>query len=367
MNDDYLWDGSGEPDPEVQKFEEMLGRFRHKPGRAPDFQSKEISSATRRERSIFRGLPAWIGVAAAVALAVAGWFGWRTTKRGAPNQPALPQITWSVSSLAGEPRVGAEVIRQAGEPGKLGVGQTLETDGHSRASISLEGTGEVQIEPGSRVRLVGAAAPYQRLVLDRGTIQATIWASPGDFAVDTPSAIAVDLGCAYTLQVDDAGAGILRTSLGWVGFHANGRESFIPAGAVCATQPRIGPGTPYYEDASAAFREALERFDFEGGMAAEQSGELAQILADSRKRDALTLWHLLARASESDRGRVYDRLAALVPPPAQVTRAGVLRLDQHMLDLWWAQLGYGDISLWRNWERAWTSDASGAASTGPAK
>jgi len=367
MKDDYLWDGSGEPDPEVQKLEKMLGRLRHKPGRVPDFQSATVSSSTRRKRSMFRGLPAWMGVAAAVALAVAGWFGWRTTKHGAPNQPVSPQVAWSVASLAGEPRVGAEVIRQAGGPGRLGVGQTLETDDHSRASISLEGTGEVQIEPDSRVRLVGAAAPYQRLALDRGTIQATIWATPGDFAVETPSATAVDLGCAYTLQVDDAGAGILRTSLGWVGFRANGRESFIPAGAVCETRPRIGPGTPYYEDAAAAFREALERFDFEGGAAAEQSGELEQILADARKRDALTLWHLLARASESDRGRVYDRLAALVPPPAQVTRAGLLQLDQHMLDRWWERLGYGDISLWRNWERAWTSDASGGASTGPAK
>jgi len=28
MKDDYLWDGSGEPDPEVQKLENLLGRYR---------------------------------------------------------------------------------------------------------------------------------------------------------------------------------------------------------------------------------------------------------------------------------------------------------------------------------------------------
>ena len=27
MNEDYLWDGSGEPDPEIQKLENTLGRF----------------------------------------------------------------------------------------------------------------------------------------------------------------------------------------------------------------------------------------------------------------------------------------------------------------------------------------------------
>ena len=28
-NDDYLWDGSGEPDPEIQRLEVLLGRFHH--------------------------------------------------------------------------------------------------------------------------------------------------------------------------------------------------------------------------------------------------------------------------------------------------------------------------------------------------
>ena len=31
MNDDYLWDKSGEPDPEVQKLEEILGTLRYQP------------------------------------------------------------------------------------------------------------------------------------------------------------------------------------------------------------------------------------------------------------------------------------------------------------------------------------------------
>ena len=31
MNDDYLWDKSGEPDPEIQKLEEILGTLRYQP------------------------------------------------------------------------------------------------------------------------------------------------------------------------------------------------------------------------------------------------------------------------------------------------------------------------------------------------
>ena len=163
--------------------------------------------------------------------------------------------------------------------------------------------------------------------------------------------------------MDDSGAGLVRTSLGWVGFKLNGHESFIPAGAACATKPKVGPGTPYFEDAPATFRAALARFDFADSTSQQRAGDLAIVLGESRKRDALTLWHLLTRVEEEQRVPVYDRLASLAPPPAGVTKEGILRLDQPMLDLWWNQLGFDDISVWRHWERSW----AGASTTVPEK
>jgi len=158
----------------------------------------------------------------------------------------------------------------------------------------------------------------------------------------------------FTLHVDDAGAGLVRTTMGWVGFKRNGHESFIPAGAVCATRPKIGPGTPYFEDASASLREALGKFDFSSNTPEERDVLLRVLLTEARKQDALTLWHLLSRVGNVERASVYDRLRVLTPPPAEVTREGVLRLDQPMLDSWWNSLGYGDVSLWHRFEQNWT-------------
>lgn len=359
MNDDYLWDSTGKPDPEIKQLEDSLQRFRHKPGKARDFSK---AASRRGVATIFRAraLPLWIGAAAVIAIAIAGWLHWRH-----PKSPGPSPSGWDVAALEGTPRLGDQSIEKKSPPAKFSVGEVLVTDASSRAALSMDEMGEVQIEPGTKVRLLSGAPSHQRLALDRGTIEAAIWAPPGDFAVDTPSAMAVDLGCAYTLHVDDSGAGLLRTSLGWVGFRSAGRESFIPAGAVCATRPRVGPGTPYYEDASAAFRSALASLDFKAATEKQSDAELSAVLANSRQRDALTLWHLLSRVGETDRVRVYDKLASLVPPPPQVTREGILRLDQQMLDAWWAKLGYGDISLWRTWERSWTEPQSGADS--PAK
>lgn len=352
---DYLWDRSGEPDPEIQKLEGLLGKYRHD-GPAPAFP--EI--VPDRRWTFFplrmRLIPAL--VTTTLALLAIGVVTFLIHRK---NPHPLTVVGWDVSRLAGTPRISRKAITADEGPSRLGVGEVLETDDQSRANLQAEGIGQIEMEPSTRLRLIAMGKGVKRIALDRGTIHTFIWAPPGQFVVDTPSAVTVDLGCAYTLQVDDSGGGIVRTSLGWVGFKLNGHESFIPAGAACATRPKVGPGTPYFEDAPAEFRAALARFDFEDSTPRQRAEDLAIVLAQARKRDSLTLWHLLARVDQGQRMLVYDRLQQLAPPPASVTREAILRLDQPKLDLWWNALGFDDISIWRHWERSW----AGAAAQGP--
>lgn len=344
---DYLWDGSGEPDPEIRRLEALLGKFRY------DRPTPIFPETVRDRRWIFfsrriRLFPALATSAVAVA-AIAVVIFLVYGKKPAPTTLE----GWNVSSFSGTPRIGRRAIGGKEGTNRLGIGQMLETDRQSRASLQADDTGQIEVDPSTRLRLLSMGSGLKRIALDRGTIHTYIWAPPGQFVVDTPSAVTVDLGCAYTLQVDDSGAGLVRTSLGWVGFKLNGHESFIPAGAACATRPKVGPGTPYFEDASPEFRAALTRFDFEDSTPHQRAGDVAILLGEARKRDALTLWHLLARVDEDQRILVYDRLRQLAPPPGGVTKEGILRLDQPMLDLWWNELGFDDISVWRHWERSW--------------
>ena len=91
--------------------------------------------------------------------------------------------------------------------------------------------------------------------------------------------------------------------------------------------------------------------DFAAGGRREQA--LGDVLAGARARDAITLWHLLRRVDAPDRGRVFDALAALAPPPSSVTRQGIVDGDRQMLDEWWDALGLGTTSWWRTWKRQW--------------
>ena len=150
--------------------------------------------------------------------------------------------------------------------------------------------------------------------------------------------------------MDDEGAGLVTVLVGWVGFEWRGRESFIPAGSACATRPGKGPGTPYNERVSPAFREALQTLDFTSG-APDARAALSRILAEAEERDEVTLWHLLTRVDAGERDRVFDRLAQFVPPPPGVTRDGIRAGRRDMLDAWWDAFELGTASWWRTWKR----------------
>lgn len=245
---------------------------------------------------------------------------------------AEPLTSWDVARLDGAPRIDAAPF--VGK-GKLAVGQWLETDSSSRAQIDVANIGRVEVDPNTRIRLVESKPTEHRLELARGRMSAHISAPPKLFFVNTPSGVAEDLGCAYTLEVDDAGRSLLHVTLGWVSLQLRDRESVVPAGAACATWPGIGPGTPYFEDASEVFRTALTKLDFEPSDTQwSKIASLDLVLLNARSRDVMTLWYLLSRVDGNNRARVYERMVELASPPEGVTRPGVLQLNQEMLNRW---------------------------------
>jgi hypothetical protein len=252
--------------------------------------------------------------------------------------------SWAVSRLAGQPRIGSNRVTASG---RLALGETLVTDSASRARIDVSAIGHVNIDADTSVRLVATRDQHHRLALARGTLHAFIVAPPGQFVVDTPSATATDLGCVYTLHVNDDGSGLLSVTAGWVAFEYNGRESFVPADASARTDAAAGPGTPRYDDAAADVKAALDQIDF--GRTG-QGVALRLVLDRARPRDAMTLWHLIARVAPASRAAVVDALAARVPPPAAITREAVMRLDKAALDQWWDALGLREASWWRMWK-----------------
>ena len=333
---DYLWEGKGPVDPEIQRLESLLRPLGH---RWPDGARPRLplpapaTEARPRPRRLMAAVRPALAIAATLLLGLTAWFGWGIVRGG-----------WTVQTIAGAPHLDGRAIE---DDGLLKRGGRLVTDGASRARITVGRIGRVDVDPDTRLALVSAGGTDHRLALERGTIHARISAPPRFFNVNTPSAVAVDLGCAYTLHVDDSGAGLLKVTHGWVAFDYDGRQAFIPQGAVGATRPGVGPGTPRYEDAPSGYAEALAVLDFGGADPLARASALEMVLSRARARDALTLWHLLSRGSPEERARVYDRLAALAAPPRGVTREAVLAGNRDALMTWWDSFSFEGTRWWQ--------------------
>jgi hypothetical protein len=291
--------------------------------------SSHAALSTTSHPSLFE-MPAlrWAVASLVMLVAVGGaayWYTGRSPSNDRPRVEGIGTASWEVTRLDA-----------GGGTARMAAGEWVETGGASRARITVGDIGTVDVEPGTRVRLGDVLPAEYRIELARGTISARINAPPRFFIVDTPTSTVVDLGCAYTMQVEDDGTGVLRMTEGWASLEWKGRESLVPAGAHCRTRRGVGPGTPYFADAPAPLQEALAGFDFaDGGAAAVKT-----VLAHSRVRDTLTLWHLLSRVDAGERARVFDRIAALTPPPAGLSREKALQLDAETLKTWREELAW---------------------------
>jgi hypothetical protein len=296
VNEQYLWDRTGPPDPEIESLESLLAPLRH------------------RERRISRGQRLFLGAAAAIVLAAVGAM--------SLLRPA-PLTNW-----------------RFGDGRRLSPGARIQTGPSETATLEADDTGRIAIAPSSDVRLVSGGR-NSRFAVRRGALEAFIWAPPGRFIVDTPASKAIDLGCRYRLTVDRDGAGLLTVTLGWVAFERDGVESFIPAGAACWASREHGPGIPYYQDAPKALKTALAGPD------------IPHVLALARPRDALSLWHLMVRSEGQNRGEIYDRLATLIRLPPAASRAAIIRGDPLAIEAAWDALRLGSLNWWREWKRQW--------------
>ncbi len=312
---DYLWDRTGPADPEIERLERTLAPLRY-----------QAAKQTPRRR--------WWPVAAAAAVVLATAGVWRFTP------PASQATAWQISNVEGSVRLGSQV---AAPNMPLRTGQVLETGPRSQITLEDDHTGAIDLGPDSSM----SATNGRQLLLNRGQLHAYIWAPPRAFVVETASARAIDLGCEYTITVDESGDGLIRVATGWVAFQHDNLDSFIPAGAQCSTRQHRGPGIPYYADASPSFRDSLDAFE------RGDSAALTTVLDSARPRDGLTIWHLLTRVADGQRAAVYDRFTQLVHLPHSVTREGILGKDPHMLEQCWDALKLENTEWWRTWERKW--------------
>ena len=106
MNEDYLWDASGTPDPEIQRLESLLADFRHA-DRALVLPAK-LPAARRKFRALLIPMLTLPRLAAAAAILLAAGLTLFFFTRPKPAPETGP--AWDVANLQGAPQIGAKAI-----------------------------------------------------------------------------------------------------------------------------------------------------------------------------------------------------------------------------------------------------------------
>jgi hypothetical protein len=337
MTDDYLWHRKGE-DPDIAALERQLGGLAYRgelPNQLPAQLPALLPPQLPRPR---RGL--WLAAAAVLLATVGALIATQPIVREPiavvtpPPTPAPAPVVapapakphgWALSGVVGETRCDGA---STGAACQLDVGETIEAD--ARLHLAVADIGSMELEPHTRLGLLATGANEHRLKLERGTIHATVVAPPRLLVVETAATTAVDLGCSYTLSVDEQGAGFLEVDTGWVALEVPGRAVHVPAGARAETRPGRGPGVPYFTDAPDRVKSAAQTLSFATG---PNSQLLAAALKAARPRDSLSLWHLLPQVTPAERAKIIKRIAVLVPDtPADLRTDDLLRLDPDALE-----------------------------------
>ena len=356
-DDEYLWSGKGPADPEITKLERALGSLKSK--QTFDASALGDEKPTNVVRPAFWRHAAWV-VPVAAAAAVTAWLlvrsptedvATRTVETSAPTTtsttppttpatetaaglaPAVPppscDPTPTGSGLAFELLDGAPAHcgdAVAAAAGFLPTGIWLTTQSGTRVRMLVPALGQVDVEPNSRVRVLATSATEHRLELAHGKIHAVIDAPPRLFFVQTRSALAIDLGCEYTLAIDNLGNGLLAVKTGFVELAVPAPEgkpsplsSLVPKGASAALIDGHGPGLPVWDREPESVKSAARRVDADPG----DSKAIDELLAGLGARDTLTMVHLLPRVPREAREKVLTRLAQLEPLPAALRAKAV--------------------------------------------
>ncbi len=230
VNEDYSWDRSGPRIREITRLERSLGMLRAQDPPAPlrlpassaapapsAASATSVTAATSVLRDGIDREHASRPARAAVRVAVRGRR--RDAGPGGRHAVVVGQSLRTASVVADltSRRHAAGVVAGHVRTYRSAPGWRMARNRRSGARAHQGGAHR------SRRRGTGLAgrpdehAPrHHRLRLERGALQALILAPPGQFHVETPAAVATDLGCAYRIAVDERGDSELRVTSGWV-------------------------------------------------------------------------------------------------------------------------------------------------------
>jgi len=237
---------------------------------------------------------------------------------------------WVVSVKTGSVSMNDKPIY---ESQKISTGDIIKTAAASSAMLEIENLGKIEITPGSSIERL-ETDNTAKLISGRLNISTE---SENDYLfIKVPSASIESyyLSNNYSITLDEAGNVTTKVTSGWVQVVSENAVSVLPEGYSIKILAGKGMSVPAFNISSSIVPAWLDQYLFEG----KKIQSLNKILDASKSVDAITLWNLLKRVIPGHRGLVYEKLNEFVPQPENVTKEGILTLNEQMLQLWLTEI-----------------------------
>jgi hypothetical protein len=319
QDEQYLWNGAGEPAPDVRRVQSALSEFRY-------------TGELRAPRQFH--IPRQLLIAASLLLITITSYMLFGRRGLAPVQspPASP-ATWTIASTQGDVRIGEpRELKSTVKLREIAVGK----DG--QVSLRAGKASTVQVESEATLEVADGTNQFPWLTLSSG--RAFVQVATGDNPIMVGiygNAVAVQPGAATAIEAT-AQSALLTCKAGEAHISWPMQSTRVLGPATCSIDPGRGPALPLPVAAPKDACNAIDALDDSLRYAMKDPKGVSMLLhgylEQAKPADAPTLWNLLYRVPESFRPSVRDRLAQLIAP-VKVNPELILQLDPAAMDAWW--------------------------------
>ncbi len=219
---------------------------------------------------------------------------------------------------------------QKNSANNLYLNQKLITDVNSHVIIAIPKLGKINLGPLSEIQLVNDKENESGISLYKGKVEVSTFTQNKHFSVETMNAKFTENLTNFSVEQKNTGITHIEVTSGLLLIQSSKEFFTLSAKYSCDIITKKSYNIPFRVDGNPQFISALKELD-SGNNTSEI---IAQIAANAKESDAITLWHLLKRVSKNYRILIFNKLNEFFPIPQKVTKDGIIALDNKMLQIW---------------------------------